>query len=344
MSARGGAFNASRGPLPIISFTPTPDSVILGPMAFEAIQRLQAEFTDKYVIVSDDRPELVRFEGVVGQVKTINMSGRALVEFTGYLNNPGWHDIELAALKVVDKPPEPEPTAKKKAKPASKVPAKPAAGGKSAADVLAAVRGGAGKAPAAKKDAAGRSPKKASPSVGKATSDILAAARGGSSKAKPAAAEPKANKTSDKKTSPSVGKSTADILAAARGKEPAPEPPPTKPTSKKKPSGMTTEEILAAARAKKQPAEETPKPSAMDELEAAGSKKPEPRRKLSAEDIRNIGLGKLSIHRDPTVATEPIEKKDQPEAGDNAKPAALPDKVDHTKLTAAEILALGVRK
>lgn len=307
-------------------------------MAFEAIQRLQAEFTDKYVIVSGERPELARFAGVVGQVKTINMSGRALVEFTGYLNNPGWHDIELAALKVVDKPPEPEPAAKKKAKPASKVPAKPAPGGKSAADVLAAVRGGSGKAPAAKKDAAGRAPKKASPSVGKETSDILAAARGGASNP-----VPKAKKTNDKKTSPSVGKSTADILAAARGKEPTPESPPTKPTPKKKPSGMTTEEILAAARAKKKPAEEAPKPSAMDELEAAGSKKPEPRRKLSAEDIRNIGLGKLSIHRDPTVATKPLAKPAQPEAGDNAKPAALPDKVDHTKLTAADILALGGR-
>lgn len=323
-------------------------------MAFEAIERLQADYTDKYVIITAGRPDLARFEGVVGQVKTINMSGRALVEFTGYLNNPAWHDIDLAALKVVDKPPEPEPMVKKKPKPASKVPAKAGTGGKSAADVLAAVRGGAGKAAPAKRDAAGRSantnPKKASPSVGKATADILAAARGGATSEKPAAEKSGVETSGDKKVSPSVGKSTSDILAAARGKataEPkeAPQKSTTKkPISKQKPSGMTTEEILAAARAKKQPAEEAPKPSAMDELESSGGKKAEPRRKLTAEDILNLGAGKLSIRREQAVATEPLKKKPKPEAGADAKPAALPEKVDHTKLTAADILALGGRK
>jgi len=116
-------------------------------MAFEPIEQLKLAYTDKYVRVADDRPELARFGDAVGRVKTINMSGRALVEFENYLNNPAWHDLPLAALRVVEKPPEPAPAAKKPA--AEKAPAKPAAkqpaGGKSAADVIAAARGGAKK-------------------------------------------------------------------------------------------------------------------------------------------------------------------------------------------------------
>jgi hypothetical protein len=35
------------------------------------------EYTDKYVVVDAARPELRRFFGMTGTVKTINMSGRA---------------------------------------------------------------------------------------------------------------------------------------------------------------------------------------------------------------------------------------------------------------------------
>ncbi len=72
-------------------------------MVFEHIEQLQAEYTDKYVVVDGDRPELRRFQGMTGLVKTVNMSGRALVQFDGF-NNIGWHDIDIDYLKVVDKP------------------------------------------------------------------------------------------------------------------------------------------------------------------------------------------------------------------------------------------------
>jgi hypothetical protein len=81
-------------------------------MVFEDIQKLQAEYTDKYVVVDDERPELRRFKGMTGIVKTVNMSGRALVQFDGH-NNIGWYDIDIDFLKVVDKPPpkeEPKPS------------------------------------------------------------------------------------------------------------------------------------------------------------------------------------------------------------------------------------------
>ncbi|MEX2561537.1 MAG: hypothetical protein WD403_16555, partial [Pirellulales bacterium] len=84
---------------------------------FERIEELKRSYTDKYVVVDPSRPDLARFRGQTGQVKTVNMSGRALVEFDAY-NNIGWYDIELDYLKVVDRPP-PKP-AEKAEKPAAK--------------------------------------------------------------------------------------------------------------------------------------------------------------------------------------------------------------------------------
>ena len=74
-------------------------------------EKLKRDYTDKYVVVDATRPELHRFRNFTGFVKTVNMNGRALVEF-GEDNNIGWYDIELDFLKVVDKPEPKEPEAK----------------------------------------------------------------------------------------------------------------------------------------------------------------------------------------------------------------------------------------
>jgi hypothetical protein len=80
-------------------------------MVFEHIEKLKSELTDKFVIVDAERPELGRFRGLTGTVRTVNMNGKALVEFDGH-NNIGWFDIDLDFLKVIDKPLEkPEPAA-----------------------------------------------------------------------------------------------------------------------------------------------------------------------------------------------------------------------------------------
>jgi pyruvate/2-oxoglutarate dehydrogenase complex dihydrolipoamide acyltransferase (E2) component len=137
---------------------------------FDVIERLKAEWTDKYVVVASPAPELARFAAATGIVKTVNMNGRCLVQFDQY-NNTGWYDIDPACLKVVPKP-LPKPAESKPAKPAAsakpaapKEAAKPAASGKpSTADILAAARG------------KGASP--ATPTGKPSTADILAAARG----------------------------------------------------------------------------------------------------------------------------------------------------------------------
>ena len=224
-------------------------------MVFENIYQLQRQLTDKYVVVDQSRPELQRFGGMTGQVKTVNFSGRALVEFDAN-NNTGWFDIDPQFLKVIDAP-LPKPVAKetkgeKKAapakaeKPVEKPAAKPAAAapkpGGSVADILAAARGGAKPAEAEAKPA----------SKAQSTADILAAARSKPAEAQAPAASETTAKVDPKKLS------VADMLAMARGQKPAegaaaapvakpaPEPVAEEPTAVEE-APAEVEEALAAA-------------------------------------------------------------------------------------------------
>ena len=115
-------------------------------MVFQQIEKVKQQYTDKYVKVDGDRAELARFKDLVGQVKTVNMSGRALVEFMDYHLNIGWFDIDLDYLKVVDKPlPKPKEEKKPAAKKGAKKGAKPqAAGGQKKLSPLEMARQGDG--------------------------------------------------------------------------------------------------------------------------------------------------------------------------------------------------------
>jgi len=94
-------------------------------MLRERVENLKQEYTGQYVVVDSDRPDLARFNGRTGQVKTINMGGRALVEFQGKKDR-GWYDIELDFLKVVDRPEPKQVKTKQNKPPATKTPANPA--------------------------------------------------------------------------------------------------------------------------------------------------------------------------------------------------------------------------
>jgi hypothetical protein len=52
-------------------------------------EALKQEWTDQYVEVNPDRPELRRFVGIVGRVVTVNWNNKALVDF----QDGGWYDI-----------------------------------------------------------------------------------------------------------------------------------------------------------------------------------------------------------------------------------------------------------
>ncbi|MEM8947617.1 MAG: hypothetical protein AAGD11_20775, partial [Planctomycetota bacterium] len=182
---------------------------------FDQIEKVKQEYTDKYVQVDANRAELARFKDLVGQVKTVNMSGRALVEFMDYHLNIGWFDIDLDYLKVVDKPaPKPKEEKKPAAKKASAKKAEPAAEKKLSPLEMARA------ADSGKKSGGGEK---------KSTADVLAALRGekggAKTEAKPAEAkaapEPKAEPAAPADDGPKKmdrsKMSVADMLAAARG-------------------------------------------------------------------------------------------------------------------------------
>ncbi len=178
-------------------------------MAYPQIEKVKQEYTDKYVVVDAGCPELARFSELVGQVKTVNMSGRALVEFGDYHKNIAWYDIDLDYLKVVDKPaPQDDKKTAAKKKPAAKPAVKKAASGeekKLSPLEMARMQDSGGKTAAKAKPAASK-PATSKPS----TADILAAARGN---APAAASKPKVDRAK---------MSVADMLAAARAQTAAP--------------------------------------------------------------------------------------------------------------------------
>ncbi len=59
---------------------------------FARLEELKREWTDQFVQVNADRPELKRFAGIVGRVVTVNCSGQALIDF----QDGGWYDITAA--------------------------------------------------------------------------------------------------------------------------------------------------------------------------------------------------------------------------------------------------------
>ncbi len=244
-------------------------------MVFPNIEKIKQEYTDKYVMVDPQRPELARFADVVGQVKTVNMSGRALVEFLDYHLNIGWFDIELEFLKVVDKPLPKEKTEKPVPKKPQDKPEGKAApttsdkqiadakatpgvaptskeGKPSTADILAKLKGGAGAAPAAPAAKKEEKPKAEAPAAKAASpgkvdrakmsvADMLAAARGGAAPA--AKSEPPAEEAAPAPAPPAAE-------AASPTPTPAPEPKAEGGVVKIDKSGMSIEQMLAYCREK----------------------------------------------------------------------------------------------
>jgi len=60
--------------------------VVNTPTIHESLKR---EWTDQYVMVNPECPELKRFAGIVGRVVTVNHNNKALIDF----QDGGWYDI-----------------------------------------------------------------------------------------------------------------------------------------------------------------------------------------------------------------------------------------------------------
>ena len=55
-------------------------------------EALKREWTDQYILVNAERPELKRFAGIVGRVVTVNHNNKAVIDF----QDGGWYDITAA--------------------------------------------------------------------------------------------------------------------------------------------------------------------------------------------------------------------------------------------------------
>ena len=186
-------------------------------MVFEHIEKLKRDYTDRFVVIKDEnRPELSRFQGQTGRVKTVNMSGKALVEFPNWANI-GWYDIDVDYLKVVERPVPKAPEKKAAAKkPAAKkaAGAKPEGGEKKLSALeLARMQGAAGSQQA---EPAVVAEAKSKPAEKLSTADILAAARGKSADASPAAKTQAASAPAEKQAAEMT---LAEKLAAMRGEK-----------------------------------------------------------------------------------------------------------------------------
>lgn len=185
------------------------------PMSIDQAETLKRELTDKYVVVAEKVPELRRFVGLTGRVKTVNMSGRALVQFDGPVDI-GWYDISPSYLRVVDAPlPKPEPVHAKAApaeKPAATKPAAaPAAKGKSPLELA--------REQAAKKAAGAPTADAAAPAPAKKLSPLELARQQGAAKAAGAAPAPKAEAApvaEEAAAAPDVKASAAAPVAAEK--------------------------------------------------------------------------------------------------------------------------------
>ncbi len=182
---------------------------------FEQAELLKKQYTDKFVVVKANVPELRRFTGLTGVVKTVNMSCRALVLFDGAADI-GWYDIDPAFLTVVDaplpkkvvseaKPAKESPSAK--SAPAAK--AAPVAGEKKASPLdMIRKQGAAGAKPAAPAAAA---PTVAAPAAaGAKLSPLDMIRKQGAAKAAGAASAP-ANPAPSAPTASGEGKKLSPI-------------------------------------------------------------------------------------------------------------------------------------
>jgi hypothetical protein len=61
-------------------------------------EALVQEWVDRYVEVKPERPELRRFQGIVGRVVTVNYNNKAVVDF----QDGGWYDITPEFLQKLD--------------------------------------------------------------------------------------------------------------------------------------------------------------------------------------------------------------------------------------------------
>ncbi len=206
----------------------------------ERSEQLKSELTDKWVVVSADIPELRRFAKLTGKVKTVNMNGRALVQFDGP-EDISWYDIDPSYLTVVDAPREKEKPAaapkKAAAAPAKSSGAAPAAGGKKLSPLELARQQGSGGAKAAQP----------APAAGKKLSPLELARQQGAGAKAATPAKPAAEKPAAEKPAAAGGKKLSPLELARQQGAGGAAPAPAKQDEAPQPAAAATEEAATPA-------------------------------------------------------------------------------------------------
>ncbi len=57
------------------------------------VEALKDEWTDQFVRVTGNRPELAHFDSMVGKVITVNFDGKAIIDFA----DGAWYDISASS-------------------------------------------------------------------------------------------------------------------------------------------------------------------------------------------------------------------------------------------------------
>ncbi|MEO2013162.1 MAG: hypothetical protein ABGZ53_02205 [Fuerstiella sp.] len=70
-------------------------------MSIQRAEELKQEWTDRQVVIRSGIPELRRFDGLVGQVRTVNMNCRLLIEFAAPADI-SWYDIDPQFVTIVE--------------------------------------------------------------------------------------------------------------------------------------------------------------------------------------------------------------------------------------------------
>jgi hypothetical protein len=65
----------------------------MDPKAEATHEQIKRDWTDQFVLVNPQRPELKRFDGIVGRVVTVNWNNKAVIDF----QDGGWYDITASA-------------------------------------------------------------------------------------------------------------------------------------------------------------------------------------------------------------------------------------------------------
>jgi len=68
--------------------------------ADQRYEELKRQWTDQFVEINPERPELKRFAGVVGRIVTVNRNGKAIVDF----QDGAWYDITASTeyLRILE--------------------------------------------------------------------------------------------------------------------------------------------------------------------------------------------------------------------------------------------------